>query len=253
MPLFNSAAKYFGGLAVDELIGAFIVGAILTTVFWFVRTQILGHKMKITKGKQWCVWVTMAVLMSMLALLTIDASQYFVTQSNHVTMQLDEIRKAATNHPPSQAIEPILSLDQSEINISDLNPMSHHVTFVLTIFNSGTPSIIRNWRLKITGPDGETLFPPAVNFIEPGGEFFTNTLATGEVVLRKLKDNFIAEAGAVPIEKGGKRSGFVTFQVDETTREYLMSSATKYDLSFWDINRKEYPLPTILMTPLKRK
>jgi hypothetical protein len=148
--------------------------------------------------------------------------------------------------------QPSLSTDGVRLSLSDENPTTHHITYYLTVFNIGAPSVIRGWKLKVSGPDHENMFPPAALYANKEATV-TNFAPSGTLdSVYDVKDSFLQNAGN-PIERGGKQSGFITFVITSTSRAYLESHETKYQLSFWDINMKEYDLPPESMPPPKKQ
>ena len=149
-----------------------------------------------------------------------------------------------------KATEPSLSVDEVQLSLSDQSSTSHQVAFMLTIFNEGAPSVIRNWKLKVSGPDREDIFPPAA-LLTRGVQ--TNFSPSGEKTILDKKNSFVEDAGNYPIERGGKRTGFIIFVINDTSRAYLESHETKYDLSFWDITGKKYDYPNMTLPAPARK
>jgi hypothetical protein len=97
--------------------------------------------------------------------------------------------------------QPNFSTDSIQISLSDdyNNLTNHFVRFDFTIFNNGSRGVIRNWNLKIVGPDIGSIFPPGDVMNSPG---FTNLLNGGGITVTKTKDSFFQDAGDTPIERG---------------------------------------------------
>jgi hypothetical protein len=149
-------------------------------------------------------------------------------------------------------IQPDFSAEVWNSSLSDElgpNPKIHFFTIEMTIYNNGAQSVVRNWKLKVNGPDKQDIYPPALVF---GDQWQTNWNSDGTFTLRENKDSFTGQVGNNPIVRGGKQAGFIVFQISDTSRAYLESSATKYTLSFWDMNGKEYDLPPASFPPPKK-
>ena len=149
--------------------------------------------------------------------------------------------------------EPNFSTDAIQMTISDQveNLKNHYITFSLTIYNNGAPSVIRHFGMKITGPDKEELSPTAI--VDFASEWQTNWNLGGGKTVTSTKDSLVGHYMENPIERGGQRKGFVTFLVTDVSRAYLDSHDTKYDFTFWDINGKEYDYPNIHPTAPSKK
>ena len=149
--------------------------------------------------------------------------------------------------------QPNFSTDQIMLGISDEvpNPNHHSITFNLTIFNDGSPSVVRGWHLTIHGTEKDIEVQTVVNFPYEWQTNWANGATSPTLV--PTKDSFTGTMNDVPIPRGGQRSGFITFLVSDISRAYLQSPTTKYELAFWDVTGKKYDYPNICVPPPSSK
>jgi hypothetical protein len=144
--------------------------------------------------------------------------------------------------------QPDFYADEITVGLSDSFPdvTNHLVSFDLTVFNNGAPGVIRNWELKITGPDHQSIYPLGVLLSQ---NLETNLAANGSMTTRSRADSFFEGADGLPIERYGKKKGFLIFTIPNVSRAYLQSDETKYELSFWDTTGKQIACPPMSLPP----
>jgi len=179
------------------------------------------------------------------------------------TMILALINSGFVSPMVSKFTKPNFSWGDFSISLMDNGPRTHGIKVDLTLFNEGAPSVIRNWQLKISGPNNEIIIPPVIRYYVPfngdAASMLDRSQAIGITIdpdgktnAYFIKDSFLEEAGNTPIERGGKRVGYLLFEVTNVSRAFLESPETKYNVSFWDISSHKYDLPEATVPPPQR-
>ncbi|HVM59258.1 MAG TPA: hypothetical protein VMV72_00190 [Verrucomicrobiae bacterium] len=191
------------------------------------------------------IFIKVSMFLGWLAVMGIVAycaSQIIIVTTNHLAART----VALARKPPSLEIESAAST-MAEVQKDTL------VAVVLTLYNGGSPSIVKRWAMTITPPQGDPIHAPVIgNWIGPltsltpipampGVEAETKTL--------DRKDWLYEKVLTTPIVEGGMQWGFVIFLVPQTSLNYLRIPGTKAELSFADVDDKEYktelPLPAL--------
>jgi len=239
-PLFNSVKTYMRGLAADEVIGFFILGAIATTLFWFVMTNVFGKKVEIGSGKKWCIWVTMTFLFAIPLLLAFDLARYVGAKANQATVQLEAIRNAVTNasSKPAALNEPNFQCEITD-NVCIMGAQSgDHIALVVVcmyVLNNGPQSIAWKWKCsaKLTG--GTTLNSSASQYpviLEPV------SLPPGAIYGRTdkyLPSNLLEN----PLNTGAGKDGWVAFKFPVEILDELYRPGVEFTVSFEDKNNRK--------------
>lgn len=155
-----------------------------------------------------------------------------------LTATLIQVAQFAQPRPNLKA-----DVDGSSLGISDVNPRLHSVVFRVKIYNSGSPSIVRDWSLKVKGADQK---PIATQFLGMQQPFpFTATDNHGNVSTKIEKsDTIMDKVDSVPIPEGGSQEGWIIFFVPDLSRDFLQTGGTSYELSFKDVSGQNYIAPS---------
>lgn len=120
----------------------------------------------------------------------------------------------------------------------------------LSLYNSGSPSIVKHWTMTITPPRGDLIhgrlvpnfpgsMPVPVGMSVPFFDPSSKTIESKDWLYDKVVKN--------PIGEGSMEQGFLMFVIPQTTVDYLRIPGTKAEISYFDSYDKEYkgilPLP----------
>ncbi len=112
------------------------------------------------------------------------------------------------------------------------------IAFVIKIKNHGAPSVVDNWRARITIPDGRVIFPPP-NMVTAPRLIFRSPNRSDPVVLYN-EDSLLLKSDQL-IPTNGQTTGWVMFRLDGLSVSDLVTG-TKVELWFQDSLDKEYSL-----------
>lgn len=122
------------------------------------------------------------------------------------------------------AVEPsIFSLEIETIEFDENGPTEIYAEFYIS--NPGKPTVIRNWTLEASTPEGEQFCAPPRD-VYTGGE--NEFIAIGRVFHRK------EDLSITPLEEGGARQGRVTYSHTPSS-ELFRKSGTVFRLSAQDV------------------
>jgi hypothetical protein len=158
-------------------------------------------------------------------------SQISVQISNSLTQKFN------TYETPNIRAE----IDGSTLGIADINPRTHCVTFRVKIYNSGAPTIIHDWNLKVIGADQK---PIQTQFLDEQQPYPYNSSGIGGITIEK-KDSIVEKTRTNPIDRNGMQEGYIIFYIQDLSREFLQAGGTSYELSFNDIMDKTYQVPSV--------
>jgi hypothetical protein len=130
-------------------------------------------------------------------------------------------------------------IDGSTFGIADSNPRMHPITFRVKIYNSGAPTIIRDWNLKVIGADQK---PIQTLFLDEQQPYPYNSTGVLTITIEK-KDSIVEKTRTTPIDRNGMQEGYIIFYVQDLSREFLLAGGTSYELSFKDVNGQLYTAP----------
>jgi hypothetical protein len=122
-------------------------------------------------------------------------------------------------------------------------PNSTSITVLLRLVNRGAPSVTQGWKLQVQLADGSIheglkVIPSFDDLSAATGTSFKHP----QFVLRG-KDDIEEKTAEIAIERGGSRSGFITFLLKDVNYLVPRQKGTKIVLSFRDIYEKEYGIP----------
>jgi len=117
----------------------------------------------------------------------------------------------------------------------------HIMWFEVELFNSGQPSITRDWRLKIHAVDHQSIdavpwglpFTPLTSFTNINSDGTINRIIS-------LVDLITERTKNVPIQSGGMTNGIAMFIIPDASKEYLSVPGTYYEFSFRDVLDRLY-------------
>ena len=134
------------------------------------------------------------------------------------------------------------------IGLWDLSPTVTAVsfTFNLAIRNSGAPTIVDGYRIRVIHEDKAT-YATLMVFPEEKLVMQAAEPTTPAFILRRA--DAIFEKTTSPIPAGGKVSGWIIGTVTGRTYDELTSSGTKVIVEFQDINRKNHQITQEVESP----
>lgn len=121
---------------------------------------------------------------------------------------------------------------QIDESIVPTNGAAAGLIFQVEIYNTGGPSVTRDWRLTIHTIDGQSLDAKLVlsrdlSRMDTGGGNLPSHFTRDDLIIDKTKNN--------PIVTGGMQDGYVMFAVPQTRLDYLKAAGTIYEFSFRDV------------------
>jgi hypothetical protein len=116
---------------------------------------------------------------------------------------------------------------------------THVFIACLKIFNTGAPSIVHDWKLRIKGPDNKWV---ETRFIDDQDTFTFQAKVTvdGPPKLFEPKDSLVVKTRSTPIPTGSMQEGHVAFVITETSSAYALDPRTIYEVSWRDVMNESY-------------
>jgi hypothetical protein len=114
--------------------------------------------------------------------------------------------------------------------VENPHPMTSFFALV-SLKNSGTPSITDDWKMTAIIDDGEVL----TALPSPKG------YAAG-IISYELPDSIYNKTARIPLARGSSEIGYVDFLFVGVRREALLRPGTKFTIHFRDVTGKEYSL-----------
>ena len=121
-------------------------------------------------------------------------------------------------------------------------PADLAVSLVVSVGNTGSPSTAQGWSLEVTSPERASTTAPAVHVngqVEmPGSNGKKVDLAKEDLVLKTAQ---------VPIAKGARMNGILTFVLPNTSESVLGNNNTSLTVHFKDSQGNPYQTPKSLI------
>lgn len=215
-------------------------------IFLWIKSWYRG-KPDIWKKKLWFKFSVFVVNILGIAFISYITSIIVVTGCNLVSDRISGSINRNLTQLADPYLKPKLEWAVMDFRLGDLGAQVLDTTNTrlaivrMEIFNSGFPSIVRNWQLKAAGSNGQTVYgkspipePPQITAVDSNGK--TNeVLILSNSLREKTKDNAIGH--------GESRDGYVVFVFPGVNKEFLAASTTLYTLSFEDVADTNYVLP----------
>ncbi len=150
----------------------------------------------------------------------------------------------------SPATEPDVSTGLAWMSMAGDDKTSG-ILFYTTVFNAGSPTVLRDWKLTITSPAKEIFTFGAVlntpsSITIPG---MLHTPSTGTNATLERKDWLVDKTYSNPIPDGGMAEGYVLFIVTNLGRGYLEIPNTSFELSFKDVKGRTHTITHVQPFP----
>ena len=137
----------------------------------------------------------------------------------------------------------LISLSAGEAVTPSVGTSTNPVVVVMVqVFNSGSPSVIRNWQLKAMGIGDQTVYGKTP-YPEPAHIYSINNGETNSDY--SLNDSLRLKTSESAIGHGESRQGFVTFIFPGINKDFLVASTTSYILTFQDVIGTNYTMSPI--------
>ena len=136
-------------------------------------------------------------------------------------------------------------VDYNKDQMISIGPTNHVLVLFMEIYNSGRPTVVRDWLLRIKGVDEEktVVFGYAQRDL-------SQTMKASNPVNSFTVDNYIFDkVRTTPIPNGGMENGFIMFQILGVDEKWLHAAGTAYQVTFSNVYGNYYtndfywPLP----------
>ena len=112
------------------------------------------------------------------------------------------------------------------------------VSLVVSVRNAGSPSTAQGWRLEVLSPGRS---PTAVDAVHVNGQVEMPGSNGQKVDLGK--EDLVVKTAQVPIPKGARVSGILTFVLAKTSASVLSNNHTSLTIHFKDSQSDQYQTP----------
>ena len=112
------------------------------------------------------------------------------------------------------------------------------ISLVVSVVNTGSPTTAQSWRLEVTSP-GQP--PTTVAAVHVNGEVEMPGSNGAKVDL--AKEDLVLKTATVPIAKGARVNGILTFVLAKTSESTLSNNNTSLTIHFKDSRSIEYQTP----------
>jgi hypothetical protein len=145
--------------------------------------------------------------------------------------------------PDSKVVAEKPSLAGRIENVS-MYPVPNHqedlaVSLVVSVRNAGSPSTAQGWNLGVNSPSRR--FPTVLEPVHVSG--YVDMPGTNGTKVDLAKEDLVLKTAQVPIAKGARVNGILTFVLSKTSESDVSNNNTSFTLNFKDFQGNPYQTP----------
>jgi len=191
--------------------------------------------------KKWPMDIQREIVFWIFGFVVLFAAAVFVA---HGWTQLSQ-QLSGTNGPKLKGVPSSVTFMPSPNKPSDTLIM-----IGMTIYNAGAPSVVRDWALAVTDSDKNEYHPTLVSTTQPAPDISPAPIAipipsiahTTQGMKLGMQDYLVQKADQ-PIISGGQVDGWLAFDLQDVSFDYLKANAREFELTFSDVSGQTYSVP----------